>query len=101
MISHLSTVVENALDLLKQNHNAAEAAPASLRAAKRDVIAGKPDWRVLIGNRARHIPATLVDMEEARKLSLELLTYRMELRDKADPDYHSHMSKIRVGQGFY
>lgn len=89
MISHLRTVVENALDLLGQNHNAAEAALASLRAAKRNVISSKPDWRVLIGKRASHIPATLVDLEEARKLSLELLAYRMELRDKADPDRHS------------
>lgn len=89
MISHLSTVVENALDLLRKNHNAAEAALASLREAKRNIIAGKPDWRVLVGKRARHIPATLVDLEEARKLSLELLAYRMELRDKADADRHS------------
>lgn len=101
MISHLSIVVENALDLLRKNHSAAETALASLRAAKRDIIAGKPDWRVLIGKRARHIPATLVDLEEARKLSLELLAYRIILRDKADPDYHSQMSKIRAGHGLH
>ena len=101
MISHLSSVVENALDLLRKNHSAAETALASLRAAKRNIIAGKPDWRVLIGKRARHIPATLVDMEEARKLSLELLAYRIILRDKADPDYHSQMSKIRAGHGLH
>ncbi|THY47193.1 hypothetical protein D6C99_05854 [Aureobasidium pullulans] len=101
MISHLRTVVENALDLLRKNHNAAEAALASLREAKRNIIAGKPDWRVLVGKRARHIPATLVDMEEARTLSLELLAYRMQLRDKADSDRHSQMSKIRAGHGFY
>ena len=101
MISHLSSVVENALDLLRKNHSAAETALASLRAAKRNIIAGKPDWRVLIGKRARHIPATLVDLEEARKLSLELLAYRIILRDKADPDYHSQMSKIRAGHGLH
>ena len=101
MISHLRTVVENALDLLRKNHNAAEAALASLREAKRNFIAGKPDWRVLIGKRARHIPATLVDMEEARTLSLELLAYRMQLRDKADSDRHARMSKIHDGHGLH
>ncbi|THZ93466.1 hypothetical protein D6C82_08853 [Aureobasidium pullulans] len=101
MISHLRTVVENALDLLRKNHNAAEAALASLRAAKRNVIAGKPDWRVLIGERASHIPATLVDLEEARTLSLELLAYRMQLRDKADSDRHAQMSKIHDGHGLH